>query len=291
MPNFEEFQVNIVITGGLGKCGIQADAALREAGHKTVLWDWVPMKRLQGVQVDCTNFGSVMSAMTSVDAMSGLPDAVVHLAGIPGPRYVPDHEVFQNNLMATYNVFSAAARLGIKKVVWASSETLLGLPFKRTKPAYVPMDEQHPIQPEWSYSLSKSLGEKVADAIVQWNPGMSIISLRLSYVVGPDDYDALEENRNDPLLNRFNLWSYIDSRDAGEACKLAVESDLVGHHSMIIAASDTMMDTPSDELLRKHFPEVPVKGTLEPFQSLQSSQLAFEKLGFRPTRSWRTGRP
>ncbi|MGF7000997.1 NAD-dependent epimerase/dehydratase family protein [Paraburkholderia sp. GAS32] len=283
--------MNIVITGGLGKCGVQADAALREAGHKTVLWDWVSMKRLQGVHVDCANFGSVMAAMTSVDAMSGRPDAVIHLAGIPGPRYVPDHEVFQNNLMATYNVFSAAARLGVKKVVWASSETLLGLPFKHTKPAYVPMDEQHPIQPEWSYGLSKSLGENIADAMVQWNPEMSIISLRLSYVVGPGDYEALKQSRKDPTVGRFNLWSYIDSRDAGEAIKLAVESDLVGHHSMIIAAPDTMMDTPNDELLRTYFPEVEVKNKLEPFQSLQSSELAFEKLGFRATRSWRMGRP
>ena len=94
-----------------------------------------------------------------------LADAVVHLAGIPAPGLAPDVTTFQNNLMTTYNVFSAATMLGLKRVVWASSETLFGLPFTRAMPAFAPITEEHPMLPENGYALAKAAVDLVVDVL------------------------------------------------------------------------------------------------------------------------------
>lgn len=279
--------MRIVVTGGSGKIGRAAIAALKAAGHRTVNFDVKPSPDgVRTVPVDAADFGALMGALSGIDAVGGPPDAVLHLAGIPAPGLAPDHTIFETNTLSTYNVFSAARRLGVKRVVWASSETLLGLPFD-TPPDFAPLDETHPDRPQWSYALSKQMGETMADAFAAWDPAASITSLRFSNVFEPHDYAAIAAIHAKPAPRRMNLWSYVDARDAGEACKLALEAARPGHDRMIIAAADTLMDRPTAALMAEFFPGVPLRGDLSTFQSLLSSDKAGRLIGYRPRFSWR----
>jgi len=278
--------MHVLVTGGSGKIGRAAMRALKEAGHRPVNFDIQPSSEPgRYVSVDCGDFGAVMGAMAGIDTVGGIPDAVVHLAGIPAPGRAPDHRTFEFNTLSTYNVFSACARLGVKRIVWASSETVLGLPFD-TPPEFAPVDETHPSRPEWSYSLSKQLGETMAVQFSRWDPQLSITSLRFSNVFEPGDYERLPQIQADPGPRRFNLWSYIDARDAGQACRLAVENAAPGHEAMIIAAADSLIDLPSAELMATYFPNVPLR-ELSGTQSLLSPAKAGRLIGFQAQHSWR----
>jgi nucleoside-diphosphate-sugar epimerase len=280
----------IVVTGSAGKLGRAAVRALRKAKHRVVGLDLnASADPARSIRCDCTDFGQVMGALSGIDITGGVPDAVVHLAGIPMPGLATDHETFTVNMLSTYNIMSACARLGIKRLVWASSETILGLPFT-TPPAFVPVDETHPDNPNWSYAVSKQLGETTADALCRWNPEMTILSLRFSNVFSAEDYQQLPAIQSKPAWRKMNLWSYVDAEDAGEACNLAVEADLTGHHRMIIAADDTLMDIDTQELLAQFFPDVAVHGRIEGCQSLLSSLAARGLIGYNPQFSWRTRR-
>jgi nucleoside-diphosphate-sugar epimerase len=276
----------IIVTGSQGKIGRAAVPALRRAGHRVLGLDIVgPVENGRQARCDCTDFGEVMGALSHVDVAGGPPDAVLHLAGIPMPGISTDARAFMVNTQSTYNVMSACARLGIKRLVWASSETILGLPFDEP-PAFVPIDETHPDRPNWSYALAKQMGEMMADQFVRWHPALSILSLRFSNVFEAPDYGAIAKMQARPEHRKWNLWSYVDSDDAADACRLAVEADVIGHHRLIIAAGDTLIDRPSAELMADHFPGVPI-GKAEGHASLLSSARAAATIGYVPTRSWR----
>ena len=278
----------VAVTGSSGKIGREAVASLIAAGHKVIGLDLKPALTagVRTVGCDCTDFGQVMGALSGVDPVPGRPDAIVHLAGIPMPGLTTDQTVFAANTVSTYNIFSAAARLGIWRIAWGSSETILGLPFT-TPPAFAPLDETHPDRPEWSYSLSKKVGETMADEFCRWHRELTIVSLRFSNVYAEADYAARAAIEANPKLRRGNVWGYVDARDAGEACRLAIEADLSGHERMIIAAADTVVGTPTAELLASHFPDVPMRGPADGNVSLLSSARAREKIGYVPRHSWR----
>jgi nucleoside-diphosphate-sugar epimerase len=279
--------MKVLVTGSDGKIGREAVAALQAAGHEVTGLDLKSSvkKDLRTLACDCTDFGQVMSIMTGVDTQS-CPDAVLHLAGIPGPGMSSDDVVFKTNTLGNYNVFTAAARAGIHKLVWASSETLFGLPFT-TPPDFVPLDETHPDRPEWSYSLTKKIGETMADELLRWYPGISIISLRFSNVISADEYPNLSSFIKESE-RKANLWSYVDARDAGEACRLAIEAVTTGHERLVIAAADTIASRPTDELMKEYYPNVPIKKALEKYESLETSGKAGELIGYYPKFTWRS---
>jgi len=279
--------MQVMVTGSAGKIGREAVKALRAAGHAVTGLD-LRGGMVDGVRTlacDCADFGEVIGAFSGVDTMAR-PDAIVHLAGIPMPGLKPDATIFATNTVSTYNVFSAAARLGIKRIAWASSETILSLPFP-TPPAFAPLDESHPDRPEWSYSLTKKLGEEMADQFVRWHPEMTIVSLRFSNVFDAADYIQRPATASKPAIRKVNMWGYVDARDAGEACRLAIEADLTGHHRMIIAAADTVVDVPSAALMAEFYPGVPLRSTVEGYSSLLSTANAERLIGYRPQHSWR----
>jgi nucleoside-diphosphate-sugar epimerase len=281
----------VIVTGSAGKLGRAAVAALRKAGHRVVGLDVQgPVAAAQSLRADCTDFGQVMGAFSGIDITGGVPDAVVHLAGIPMPGLATDQRSFEVNTISTYNVFSACARLGISRIVWASSETIFGLPFD-DPPASVPIDESHPDRPNWSYALSKQLGETMAANFCRWTPGLSIASLRFSNVYSLDDYSQLAAIQAKPAWRRMNLWAYVDAEDAGEACRLALEAELEGHQTMIVAADDSLMEIETADLLAAHFPGVTVKEPIAGCASLLSSQRAKSLLGYQPRFSWRSRLP
>jgi len=213
--------------------------------------------------------------------------AVVHLAGIPAPGLAPDVTTFQTNLMTTYNVFSAATLLGLQRVVWASSETLFGLPFTRAMPAFAPITEEHPLLPENSYALAKGLAEEMARQMHRWNPATSFVGLRISNIIEPHEYGMFAGWQQDPHIRKWNLWSYVDTRDVAQACRLALEAAQTGADHCIIAAADTVMERPNRDLLAECFPQVPITRAVGKFESLQSSAKAQRLFGYVPRHSWR----
>lgn len=275
----------IVVTGSSGKAGRATVKHLQESGYEVFGVDQIADDMDYGsfFKADLTDLGQTVEAFTGADA-------VVHHAAIPSPfRYSPA-VTFQTNMMSTYNVFQASVTLGIKRVVWSSSETTLGLPFEDELPAFAPIDESHPLYPESSYALSKVLSEEMARQFNRWGRGIdatTFVGLRLSNIMEPQDYQHFPSYWPDAKLRKWNLWGYIDASDVAQACRLGVESDVQGAESYIIAAADTSMNRPSRELMKEIFPTVPVAADLGEFETLLSIRKARAELGFNPEYSWR----
>jgi nucleoside-diphosphate-sugar epimerase len=271
----------VVVTGGSGKAGRAVVRDLLEHGHEVVSADLVRAPELdcEQIQVDLTDFGQ------TADVLSGT-DAVVHLAAIPAPGLRPDEFTFRVNTTSTYNVFRAATVLGLRRVVWASSETVLGLPFERERPAYAPIDEAHPSYPEFSYALSKLVSEEMARQFNRWT-GTPYVGLRFSNIMEPHDYERFPTFWDDPTVRRWNLWGYVDARDVAQACRLALEGEIDGAEVFIVAAADTVMDRPSRDLMAQVYPDVALRGEIGEFETLLSIAKARRLLGYEPRYSWR----
>jgi nucleoside-diphosphate-sugar epimerase len=271
----------VVVTGSSGKAGRAVVADLVEHGYEVVGVDLVspPKPAVPTIRADLTDLGQAHEVLTRARS-------VVHLAAIPAPGIHPDAVTFGTNVASTYNVFSAAVALGLRRVVWASSETILGLPFDREQPVYVPIDEEHPIYPQSSYALSKAVGEEMARHFSRWS-GVAIVGLRFSNIMEPADYEAFPGYSSDARLRKWNLWSYVDARDVAQSCRRALEAELTGAPVFIIAAADTVMDRPDRELLAEIFPGVPIRGEIEPYETLLSIGAARRQLGYEPAYRWR----
>ena len=277
--------MRIALTGSTGKLGTVVARELRSSGHTVIGMDVVGARGPGFVQVDLTDYGQVVDALTAVNDRHDGVDALVHLAAIPAPGIRSDVATFHNNIAATFNVFWAAARLGITRIVYASSETVLGLPFD-APPPYIPVDEEYAPRPESVYSLVKVLEERMAQELVRWRPELSITALRFSNVMVPEDYAAFPSYDADPRLRKWNLWGYIDARDGAQAIELALEAP-AGFDRFIIAAADTVMSRPNAELVAEVFPDVPVADELGEHDSLLSIAKARRMLGYAPRHSWR----
>jgi nucleoside-diphosphate-sugar epimerase len=280
----------IAVTGGSGKAGRAVIRDLLERGHDVLNIDRVPSPESSTpdspapyLAADITDFGQALEALSGGETLPGI-EAVVHLAAIPSPVHATPDQVFRTNVTSTHAVFAAAARLGLNRVVWASSETTLGLPFERP-PDYAPVDEAH-VYPETSYALSKVLGEEMARQWSRWS-GVPIIGLRFSNIMVRSDYEQFPGFWDDPGLRQWNLWGYVDESHVAQSVRLALESDLHGADSFIIAAADTVMKRPSRELMAEAFPGVPVAEHVEGTDTLLDIRKARSLLGYTPEFSWR----
>jgi nucleoside-diphosphate-sugar epimerase len=279
--------MRIVVTGGNGKLGREVVRGLNDTGHAVFVLDAVGERSDSFTRIDLTNYGSVVDAFSSVDNRYDGVDAVVHLAAIPAGGYETDSATFANNMMSTFNVFQAARRAGIKRIVYASSETLLGIPFD-IDPPYLPVDEEYPSRPESMYSVVKHLEEELAIKLVRWDPELSITGLRFSNVLTPEDFANQAAWDADPSLRRWNLWGYIDTRDGALAVLRALENATPGFDTFVIANADTVVSTPSAELAAEYFPDVAVKRPLAGNETLLSIDKARRILKFEPQHSWRS---
>ncbi|MFJ5961752.1 NAD-dependent epimerase/dehydratase family protein [Pseudarthrobacter oxydans] len=278
--------MRIAVTGGSGKLGRHVVRRLTEDGHQVLNLDREGSRSPGLVVVDLRNYGQVLDVLLGVDDRHDGFDAVVHLGAIPAPGIIPDAATFENNMLSTYNVFQAARRAGIKKVVYASSETVLGLPFD-VDPPYIPVDEEYPARPESTYSLVKHLEEQMAAELTRWDPELSIVGLRFSNVMDVEDYEKFPSFDSDATLRKWNLWGYIDGRDGALAVVRALENGKPGFEAFIIANADTVMNRSSASLAAEVFPGVKVVKELGEHETMLSIDKARRLLGFEPEHTWR----
>ncbi len=281
--------MKVVVTGGSGKVGRAVLRELLEHGHEVLNVDRTPPDQTRSppapfLPADLTDFGQTLEALSGAEVLSGV-EAVVHLAAIPSPVHATPDVVFSTNIRSTHTVFAAAVRLGLKRVVWASSETTLGLPFD-TPPEYAPVDERSTLRPESSYALSKVLGEEMARQFARWS-AIPFVGLRFSNVMERADYQQFPSYWDDAQIRKWNLWSYVDESHTGQSVRLALEADTRGAQAFIIAAADSVMRRPSRELMAEVFPGVAVAEQLAEHGTLLAIDEARRVLGYDPTFSWR----
>ncbi len=288
----------IMFTGGSGKAGRHVVRYLVEKGHQVLNIDTRPLDNpsVRTLITDITDSGQVFNAFSSYMGLHEFDpslrpqpvDAVVHFAAIPRIMITPDNELFRVNTMGTYNVIEAAVKLGIPKIVIASSETTYGLVFSHEprNPTHFPLDEDYDVDPMDSYALSKVVNEKTA-RVFALRSGADIYALRIGNVIEPGEYGLFPGWFADPGFRKRIAWSYIDARDLGQITDLCVETDGLGYQVFNAANDDTSSDLPTQELIDRFYPGVPVKGVLGEFETLLSNRKAREILGFQPQHSWR----
>jgi nucleoside-diphosphate-sugar epimerase len=271
--------VRIVVTGGSGKAGRWVVRDLRERGHDVLNVDVVHDGSAHGLCVvaDLTDLGQVR------DVVDGA-EAVVHLAAVPAPEIRPTGETFRNNVLSTYNVFAAANAARVRRVVWASSETVLGLPFDRP-PDFAPIDETITPRPESSYALSKLCGETMAEQFAR-RTGVAYLALRISNIMEPADYARFPTWQGDAAIRKWNLWGYVDVRDVAQAIRRGLDADVDGAPVCIVAAADTVMERPSADLMAEAFPDVPLRRRIDGRETLLAIERARELLGYEPEHRW-----
>lgn len=288
MPSSTPDPRRVAVTGAAGKLGRAVVRHLADHGWEVLaldrdLPDPAPQEFLR---VDLTDHGQVVEALAGGVDEHRRVDAVVHLAAVPAPGLMPNAATFANNAPATYNVFAAARAAGIRNVVWASSETVLGLPFD-TPPPYAPVDEEYRPRPESTYSLVKALEEEMAHHFCRWDPQLKMVGLRFSNVMEPHDYARFPSFDLDPHLRKWNLWGYIDARDGAQAVRKALEHQGTGTDVFVIANADTVMSRSSAELMAEVFPGVEVRRELGQHETLLCIDKARRVLGYEPEHSWR----
>ena len=290
--------MRVLFTGGSGKAGRHVVAYLAAAGHRVVNVDRVPL-RAPGVMdlvADITDAGqmfSVMSGYAGGDEMEDgkgqrVFDAVVHFAAIPALMLASDVETYRVNVMGTYNVLEAAVKMGIRKVIIASSETTYGVCFSdgQTDPLYLPLDEDYPINPMDSYGMSKKVNEVTAAAF-QRRSGADIYALRIGNVMEPSDYAKFPGFAKDPGSRRRIAFSYIDARDLGQIVDLCLKTDGLGFQVFNAVNDTNSVPQPNAELLATFFPKVKLTRPVGENESLLSNQKIREVLGFKEQHNWR----
>ncbi|MDA9354833.1 NAD(P)-dependent oxidoreductase [Amylibacter sp.] len=290
--------MRILFTGGSGKAGKHCINYLVEHGHSLLNLDQVNLEHPKVLTrfADITDAGQVFDVMGSyanydeLDKAIGIPkfDAVVHFAAIPRLLMTSDNECYRVNTLGTYNVIDAAIKMGVQKVIFASSETTYGICFAdgELKPNYLPIDEEHPTIPEDSYAMSKVVNEATAKSF-QRRSGIDIYGLRINNVIEPHEYiENFPKFLKDPDLRRRNIFSYIDARDLGQMVQKCLNTDGLGFQIFNASNDDHSVGLSSKELIDRYYKDVPIQSDKIP-QSFYSNEKAKRLLGFKPEHCWR----
>ena len=288
----------IVFTGGTGKAGRHVVPYLVDKGYEVLNVDLAPLDYpgVNTISADIADSGQMFDVLSSHFGFEGFEtgkgpapiDAVVHFAAVPRVLIKPDNETFRINTIGTYNVIEAAVKLGIKKVIVASSETTYGVCFAEGDKDFhhFPLEEDYDTDPMDSYGLSKVLNEKTARAFAM-RYGADIYALRIGNVIEPHEYDRFPAFLADPMSRKRNAWSYIDARDLGQIVDLAIRKDGLGFQ-VFNAVNDTITaKLPTREFLEKYCPGVPIRRELGEFEAPLSNRKTREVLGFREEHDWR----
>jgi nucleoside-diphosphate-sugar epimerase len=290
--------MRIFFTGGSGKAGRHVAPYLAEQGHQVTNADLVPLGHptVADLRVDLTDAGETYSALAGLATMDELDlpqqptyDAVVHFAAVPRILLTSDAATYATNVLSTYNVLEAATRLGVPKIVFASSETTYGICFAQgeRRPHYVPVDEDHPTVPEDAYAMSKVASETTARSF-QARTGADIYGLRINNVIEPHEYSELfPAFLDDPSLRRRNIFAYIDTRDLGQLVQRCLTTDGLGYEVFNVANADMSVAATTQEVRDRFYDDVEVRremGTDETFYAIDKAR---DLLGYAPSHSWR----
>ncbi len=291
--------MRVFFTGGSGKAGRHVIPHLLEQGHRVVNGDLVPLGHpgVNDLRLDLTDSGQVFNALSAyagpdeLEPGTGVPryDAVVHFAAIPALFVQPDNETYRVNTMSTYNVIDAALKLGIPKVIFASSETTYGICFAdgEMKPDYVPIDEEHPTVPHDSYAMSKIVNEATARSF-QARSGADIYGLRINNVIEPHEYESMfPAFVANPELRRRNIFAYIDAVDLGHMVDCCLRTDGLGYEVFNVSNDDSSVAISSDEVYERFYADVPRRETMGTFDTFYANDKAKRLVGFAPSRTWR----
>lgn len=291
--------MRILFTGGAGKAGRHAVPHLVAQGHRVLNVDLVPLDA-EGVDnrlADITDAGQMHDVMQSfagydeLDQAKGRPhfDAVVHFAAVPRFLMRPDNVCYHTNVMGTYNVIDAALKAGIRKIVFASSETTYGICFAEGErlPDHVPIDESHPTVPEDAYAMSKVVNEVTARSL-QRRSGADIYGLRINNVIEPHEYKAnFPAYMANPDLRRRNIFAYIDARDLGHMVDCCLRTDGLGYEVFNVSNDDCSVNLTTDEIMARYYDGVPMTHPMSQTETFYSNAKARRMLGFRPAHHWR----
>jgi nucleoside-diphosphate-sugar epimerase len=292
----------IVFTGGSGKIGRTVVPYLVERGHKVLNLDLKPLDTpgVNTVLVDLANSGETFDALSMHFGFDDLRrgggpaplDAVVHFAAIPQILMRPDNAMFAANVLSTYNVVEAAVKLGVRKVIIASSITTYGVCFAEGDRDYTrfPVDEDYDADPTDSYGLSKLVGEKIARSFAS-RTGADIYALRIGVVLEASDYAQFPAALAEPLSRKRDAWSYIDVRDLAQIADLCLEKDGLGFQVFNASNDEIIANEPTMPFLTRHAPHTPKARELESFEAPMSNRKARELLGFREEHNWRKYAP
>src|SRR3984957_3493593 len=288
----------IVFTGGAGKAGRHAVPHLLAKGYQILNVDLKPLE-LKGVNTliaDLTDSGEAFNALSTHFGFDGFeagkppsaPDAVVHFAAIPRVLIEPDNVTFAKNVLSTYNVIEAAMKLGVRKVIIASSETTYGVCFAEGDKDFkqFPLEEDYDVDPQDSYGLSKVCNEKTARAFAM-RYGADIYALRIGNVIEPHEYGPFAEYARNPATRKRNAWSYIDARDLGEIVHLCLEKDGLGFQVFNATNDTATLNESTPEFLARNYPKTPVTRKLGEQEAPLSNRKAREVLGFKEAHDWR----
>ncbi len=291
--------MRIFFTGGSGKAGRHVIAHLVERGYTVTNADLAPlnMPGVADLRIDLTDAGHVFNALYAFargeeqEAGTGTPryDAIVHFAAVPSLMLRPDNETYQVNVASTYNILDAAAKLGIKKVIFASSETTYGICFYdgEKKPAYIPIDEKHPTVPQDSYAMSKVVNEVTARSF-QERTGFDIYGLRINNVIEPHEYaEKFPPFMKDAELRRRNIFAYIDARDLGHMVDRCLQTDGLGYEVFNVSNDDMSVSLTSDEVIARFYQGVEKRREMGRDETFFANDKAKRMLGFAPKHSWR----
>lgn len=290
--------MRIFFTGGSGKAGKHVAPYLAEQGHQVTNADLVPLNHpdVADLRVDLTDAGETYSALAGAATMGELElekkpayDAVVHFAAVPAILIASDARTYATNVLSTYNVIEAATRLGVRKVVFASSETTYGICFAQgeRRPQYVPVDEDHPTVPEDSYAMSKVANEVTARSF-QARTGADVYGLRINNVIEPHEYaEMFPDFLDDPSLRRRNIFAYIDTRDLGQMVQRCLEVDGLGYEVFNVANADMSVALTSEEVRDRFYDGVTLNRQMGRDETFYSIDKARELLGYAPQHSWR----
>lgn len=291
--------MRILFTGGAGKAGKHVVPYLLAQGHKVLNVDLTPLDYpgVENLIADITDSGQMFNALTSyvgfeeLDPGNGVPkfDAVVHFAAVPRILLAPDNETYRVNTMGTYNVMEAAVKLGVKKIIFASSETTYGVCFAdgMRKPEYIPVDEDHPVVPEDSYAMSKVVNEITAKSF-QRRSGFDIYGLRINNVIEPHEYEQnFPAYMQDHSSRRRNIFAYIDVRDLAQIVDRCLKVDGLGYQIFNASNDDHSVNATTAELIAEFYDDVLKTRDMEEFETFYSNRKAKEVLGFREQHNWR----
>lgn len=291
--------MRILFTGGSGKAGRHVIRYLLDQGHRVLNVDLVPceLPGLDNLLADITDSGQMFNATSAyanfeeLEPGTGVPrfDAVVHFAAVPRILLRPDNETFRVNTLGTYNVIDAAVKSGIRKIIFASSETTYGICFAdgERQPDYLPVDEEHPVVPQDSYAMSKVVNEVTARSF-QARSGFDIYGIRINNVIEPHEYEQnFPAYFKNPDQRRRNIFAYIDARDLGQMVDRCLKTDGLGYQIFNASNDDHSVNLTTCEIAERYYQGVEMRRDMGKYETFYANDKAKNMLKFAQKHNWR----